>query len=116
LFRVNKNINVNESYNIIKYQFQIFYRRVDKFKDHIMSAIKNNNLVSNVAELGIEKNKSAKNFLKILEAEKIYGTIYMALGSNSSFGGSVRVNFHEDFILFNPNITVTTKSGNVFQL
>ena len=88
----------------------------DKFKAHIMSAIKNNELVSNIAELGIGTNKSAKNFLNILEAEKIYGTIHMALGDNSSFGGNVRVNFHEDFILFNPNITVTTKSGAVFKL
>ncbi|MHB1680864.1 MAG: aminopeptidase [bacterium] len=88
----------------------------DKFKDHIMSAIKNNYLVSNIAELGIGTNKSAKNFLNILEAEKIYGTIHMALGDNSSFGGSVRVNFHEDFILFNPDITVTTQSGKIFKL
>ena len=88
----------------------------DKFKDHIQTAIKENELVSNIAELGIGTNKSAKNFLNILEAEKIYGTIHMALGDNSSFGGNVRVNFHEDFILFNPNITVTSTSGKVFKL
>ncbi len=86
------------------------------FKEHLTGAIEKNNLVSNIAELGIGTNRSAKNFQNILEAEKIYGTIHMALGDNSSFGGSVRVNFHEDFILFNPEITVTAKDGNSFNL
>lgn len=88
----------------------------DDFKGHLIRAIEENGLVSNIAELGIGTNKSAKNFQNILEAEKIYGTIHMALGDNSSFGGSVRVNFHEDFILFNPEITVITKDGNSFSL
>ncbi len=57
-----------------------------------------------------------KLVLNILEAEKIYGTIHMTLGDNSSFGGSVRVNYHEDFILFNPDITVTAQSGKIFKL
>ena len=88
----------------------------DDFKEHLTEAIEKNALVSNIAELGIGTNKSAKNFQNILEAEKIYGTIHMALGDNSSFGGIVRVNFHEDFILFDPEITVTTKDGNSFKL
>jgi leucyl aminopeptidase (aminopeptidase T) len=88
----------------------------DNFKRHLTEAIEKNNLVSNIAELGIGTNRAAKNFQNILEAEKIYGTIHMALGDNSSFGGIVRVNFHEDFILFNPEITVTTKDGNSFKL
>lgn len=88
----------------------------DDFKEHLTEAIEKNALVSNIAELGMGTNKSAKNFQNILEAEKVYGTIHMALGDNSSFGGSVRVNFHEDFILFNPEITVTTKDGNSFNL
>lgn len=88
----------------------------DKFKDHLIDSIKNNNLISNIAELGIGTNKEAKNILNILEAEKIFGSIHIALGDNSSFGGNVRVNFHEDFILFAPVIKVTTKAGKEFIL
>lgn len=59
---------------------------------------------SNVAELGIGTNPKATNPGNILESEKILGTIHLALGDNKSFGGKIRTNFHQDFVLFNPTV------------
>ncbi len=59
---------------------------------------------SNIAELGIGTNPKATRPDNILESEKILGTIHMALGDNKSFGGEVRTNFHQDFVLFKPTV------------
>lgn len=58
----------------------------------------------NIAELGIGINDKAKKPDNILESEKILGTVHIALGDNSSFGGKVRTAFHQDFIFFNPTV------------
>lgn len=65
----------------------------------------------NVAELGIGTNDKASRPDNILESEKILGTIHIALGDNSSFGGKVSTAFHQDFVLFNPTITLNYKKG-----
>lgn len=65
----------------------------------------------NIAELGIGTNDRASRPDNILESEKILGTIHIALGDNSSFGGKVSTSFHQDFVLFNPTITLRYKSG-----
>lgn len=57
-----------------------------------------------VAELGIGTNDKATKPDNILESEKILGTIHIALGDNSSFGGKIRTPFHQDFIFFKPTI------------
>lgn len=49
----------------------------------------------NIAELGIGTNDRATRPDNILEAEKILGTIHIALGDNSGFGGTVQTPFHE---------------------
>ncbi len=58
----------------------------------------------NIAELGIGTNDKAKRADNILESEKILGTIHIAFGDNSTFGGAVRTPFHQDFVIFNPTI------------
>ncbi|ODA44653.1 Leucyl aminopeptidase (aminopeptidase T) [Thermodesulfovibrio sp. N1] len=58
----------------------------------------------NVAELGIGINDKASKPDNILESEKILGTIHIAIGDNSSFGGKIRTPFHQDFIFFAPNV------------
>lgn len=58
----------------------------------------------NIAELGIGINDRASKPDNILESEKILGTIHIALGDNSSFGGKIRTPFHQDFIFFNPTV------------
>jgi len=66
---------------------------------------------ANIAELGIGTNEAAKCPDNILESEKILGTIHIALGDNSSFGGSVKTPFHQDFIFFQPTVTLIYKDG-----
>jgi aminopeptidase len=65
----------------------------------------------NIAELGIGTNDMAKRPDNILESEKILGTIHIALGDNSSFGGIVQTPFHQDFVFFKPTLLLRTKEG-----
>lgn len=66
-------------------------------------------LARNIAEFGIGINPKAKNPNNIIEAEKILGTIHIAFGDNIGFGGSVSTNFHEDFVVFSPQVTIWKK-------
>jgi len=65
----------------------------------------------NIAELGIGTNDRASRPDNILESEKIFGTIHIALGDNSSFGGRVSTQFHQDFVFFKPTVILIYKSG-----
>lgn len=75
-----------------------------------------NPLFGNIAELGIGTNDKASRPDNILETEKIFGTIHIALGDNSGFGGRVRVPFHQDFIFFKPTVSVDKNGERVFIL
>ncbi len=66
---------------------------------------------ANIAELGIGTNDRAKRPDNILESEKILGTIHIALGDNSSFGGKVTTPFHQDFVFFKPTVVLVDKNG-----
>jgi len=66
---------------------------------------------ANIAELGIGTNEMAKRPDNILESEKILGTIHIALGDNSSFGGNVSTPFHQDFVFFRPTVKLIDKAG-----
>lgn len=68
---------------------------------------------SNIAELGVGTNPRASRPDNILESEKILGTIHMALGDNSAFGGRVSTPYHQDFVFFHPTVTLITKSGRI---
>ena len=65
----------------------------------------------NIAELGIGTNDRASRPDNILEAEKILGTIHIALGDNSSFGGTVSTPFHEDYVFYGPTVTAILADG-----
>lgn len=58
----------------------------------------------NIAELGIGTNPNAKRPDNILEAEKIMGTIHIAIGDNAHIGGKIKSDIHEDFIIPNPTV------------
>jgi leucyl aminopeptidase (aminopeptidase T) len=58
----------------------------------------------NLAELGIGTNPRAKSVKSTLEAEKIMGTVHVAIGDNSVMGGSVHADLHQDFVLWDPNL------------
>jgi len=66
---------------------------------------------ANIAELGIGTNDMVKRPDNILESEKILGTIHIALGDNSSFGGNVSTPFHQDFVFFKPTVILVDKNG-----
>lgn len=65
----------------------------------------------NIAELGIGTNEKARDPFNILEAEKILGTIHIALGDNSGFGGMVRTPFHIDHVVFNSTLELKYMDG-----
>lgn len=66
----------------------------------------------NIAELGIGTNDRATRPDNILEAEKILGTIHIALGDNSGFGGTVSTPFHEDYVFYGPTLTAMGEDGS----
>ena len=66
----------------------------------------------NIAELGIGTNDKANRPENVLEAEKILGTIHIALGDNSGFGGAVSAPFHEDYVFYQPTLTAIMADGS----
>lgn len=57
-----------------------------------------------IAELGIGTNEAAKLCGIILEDEKLYGTVHIAFGTNTSFGGTTKAACHLDGIILNPTL------------
>lgn len=57
-----------------------------------------------LGELGIGTNHAARLTGVILEDEKIYGTIHIAFGTNTSFGGTNKANCHLDGVIKNPTL------------
>jgi len=52
----------------------------------------------NLAELGIGTNPNARRPDNVLEAEKIQGTVHVAIGDNIHMGGQVESDLHDDFV------------------
>lgn len=59
-----------------------------------------------IAELGVGTNDKAKVTGKVLEDEKVMGTVHVAFGNNAAFGGTINVPVHLDCILLNPTLAV----------
>jgi len=57
-----------------------------------------------IAEIGIGTNPKAKIIGNVLEDEKVFGTIHIALGNNVSYGGKNNVAFHQDGIVVKPTL------------
>lgn len=73
----------------------------DAYKLQILFENPNN---STVAELGIGTNPAARLTGVILEDEKIYGTVHIAFGTNTSFGGVNKADCHLDGVIMNPTL------------
>jgi len=59
-----------------------------------------------VAEFGIGCNPKARVIKNTLEDEKVFGTVHIALGNNTGFGGKNKVEFHQDGIILKPTLIV----------
>jgi len=70
---------------------------LEKINPHGMGA-------RNLAEFAIGTNSAARLTGNALEDEKIKGTIHLALGDNSTFGGTVSSPSHLDGIILNPTV------------
>ena len=62
-----------------------------------------------IAEFGVGTNPKASRADNLLEAEKILGTIHIAIGDNHTFGGTNKVGFHNDFVVFKPTVLIGGK-------
>ncbi len=83
----------------------------DPYADVLRAKLAERRENGNIAELGIGTNERAKRPDNILESEKILGTIHIALGDNSSFGGVVKTPFHQDFVFFKPTVVLIAPDG-----
>ncbi|KKM10005.1 leucyl aminopeptidase [Clostridiales bacterium PH28_bin88] len=63
----------------------------------------------NIAELGLGMNPHAMITGLVLEDEKVLGTVHVALGDNSTFGGNVEVASHLDGVMLSPTVEVDGK-------
>jgi aminopeptidase len=59
----------------------------------------NNEKAYVIAELGVGLNPAAHLFGRMLEDEGCIGTIHLGCGSNSTFGGNNKINFHLDMVI-----------------
>ncbi len=84
----------------------------EEYVKYLEKKFEENYFNRNIAELGIGTNNSAKRPDNILESEKILGTIHIALGDNSSFGGKISTPFHQDFVFFKPTVRLIYKDGS----
>lgn len=84
----------------------------DPFRKELDARLAEHQNCSNLAELGIGTNDKATRPDNVLEAEKIMGTIHLALGDNTGFGGIVSAPFHEDYVFYQPTLTATATDGS----
>jgi leucyl aminopeptidase (aminopeptidase T) len=89
---------------------------VDGYATEIVNALEIKNQLSsvgkhafNVAELGIGMNPKSKLMGNILEDEKMLGTIHIAFGDNSTFGGKIQCGIHLDGIVMKPTLTIDNR-------
>lgn len=83
----------------------------EPFVEYLEEKLSEDRKNRNIAELGIGTNDKAARPDNILESEKILGTVHIALGDNSSFGGNVSTPFHQDFVFFRPTMTLICNNG-----
>ncbi len=63
-------------------------------------------LAMNLAELGVGTNDRATLTGKVLEDEKILGTVHVAFGASAGIGGTVSVPIHLDVVVSEASLTV----------
>jgi leucyl aminopeptidase (aminopeptidase T) len=74
---------------------------------------------TNLAELGVGTNDSARLTGNVLEDEKILGTVHVAFGASAAIGGTVAVPIHIDVVVTDATLTIghtTVLDGGRFRL
>lgn len=69
-----------------------------------VSILLENDQNATLGELGIGTNQAARLTGVILEDEKIYGTVHIAFGTNTSFGGTNKADCHLDGVILAPDL------------
>lgn len=79
-------------------------KRFRKLVDDAMEIDGNNN-AEYIAEFAMGTNPSSKITGNILEDEKVFGTVHVAFGTNTSYpGGRNNSSLHQDVIMFKPTV------------
>ncbi|HEY3945326.1 MAG TPA: hypothetical protein VGL78_08880, partial [Solirubrobacteraceae bacterium] len=65
---------------------------------------------TNLAELGVGTNDRARLTGKVLEDEKILGTVHVAFGASAGIGGTVSVPIHLDAVVLEASLEVDGKA------
>jgi len=79
---------------------------ISKILEEASGKLADPGLVYNIAELGIGLNPRARLIGNPLEDEKVMGTVHVAVGDNSTFGGRVQAGVHMDGIVTNPTLEI----------
>lgn len=86
-----------------------FAKRITGSKEIAKQVSKQGKEARNIAEVGIGMNPKAKIIGNVLEDEKVMGTVHVALGDNSTFGGKVKAGIHVDGIIKKPTFIADDK-------
>jgi len=73
-------------------------------KSEMINVLLKNERNATLGELGIGTNEKAILNGIILEDEKVYGTVHIAFGTNTSFGGVNKADCHMDGIILKPTL------------
>ena len=73
-------------------------------KSEMIGVLLKNERNATLGELGIGTNEKAILNGIILEDEKVYGTVHIAFGTNTSFGGVNKADCHMDGIILKPTL------------
>lgn len=79
-------------------------QKIQGDKKENLSVLLENEPNATVGELGIGTNEAAVLNGVILEDEKVYGTVHIAFGTNTSFGGVNKADCHMDGIILEPTL------------
>jgi len=86
--------------------------------DRLLRVLGDNPNARNLAELGIGTNDKARLTGVILEDEKIYGSVHIAMGSNDTFGGKIAAGVHVDAVMRRPELylddILVVKDGKIW--
>ena len=81
----------------------------EPYRNHLEEVFKRYENARVIAEFGVGTNPGAKRPDNVLEAEKILGTVHVAIGDNHTFGGVNRVSFHTDYVVFETQVIIGGK-------